>query len=254
MNIIQRPTCIFSRQLTRSLLGRKCLCHPQRRYLSEANSISQSAQSTASQQRLSDTSLPIMKTSLLKADRTLSDTMPGLFNTSLPIPQDLFTSDVHYEDKIRGYDIRGLSRLIHHVSKMRIYFSLKSHYNKIECQGSAIHENLNYLTMVYRFETLPFNLILQIVPVSLIPKRWRPDYLVIEGALDFYINVDGHVFKIVNREVTENDRLIAEHMASMKKIEEEEQAQLRQLEKLKQESQNQEEKPVERKSKFQKYL
>ncbi|KAI1728375.1 hypothetical protein DdX_00550 [Ditylenchus destructor] len=195
-----------------------------------------------------------MKASLLKADRILSETVPGLFNTILPVPEDLFTSDVHYQDKIRGYDIRGFPQLIHHVSKMRIYFSLKSHYNKIECQGSAINENLTYLTMLYRLETLPFNLILQILPVSLIPKRWRPDYHVIEGALDFYIDDDGHVFKVVNREVTENDGLIAEHIASMKKIEEEEQAEQRQLEKLKQESQNPEEKSVERKSKLQKYL
>uniref|UniRef100_A0A0K0FM80 Uncharacterized protein n=1 Tax=Strongyloides venezuelensis TaxID=75913 RepID=A0A0K0FM80_STRVS len=122
--------------------------------------------------------------------------------------------DVKFNDKIFNYNIVGRDNLSFHIAKIRFYYRYMSPYNKLEYKGSIIYENDNFLTVLWRINSLQ--------PTW---KNYLPQFMLknqstekfIEGALEIYIDKDGQIFQLINRKLNDTDKTEAERLDLLKK-------------------------------------
>jgi len=154
---------------------------------------------------------------LLKIDSMLADMVPTLMKHSPYNFNKSLKEDVVYEDNMYGYKGKGSSSLSGHILKFRLYFRYKSPYNKFEYLGAAFHEGKeNYLTLLWRFHTTRSGILTRYNPLMLFFKGMRENRKV-EGALDIYVNGEGKIYKLINRQVTEFDRVAATATEELKR-------------------------------------
>uniref|UniRef100_A0A0K0E0R0 Uncharacterized protein n=1 Tax=Strongyloides stercoralis TaxID=6248 RepID=A0A0K0E0R0_STRER len=151
---------------------------------------------------------------LLAIDYTTRDLIPNFFKK--PVGEFFFhcVDDVKFTDKLFNYSLVGKDNLNIHIAKVRSYFRYKSPFNKCEYKGSIIYENDNFLTILWQLNTYKSDWRMYIPEFI---SRRKAEERILEGALEIYINKDGEIFEIINREVTDSDKAEAERLALFKK-------------------------------------
>ncbi|KAI6178221.1 hypothetical protein M3Y98_00477400 [Aphelenchoides besseyi] len=189
MNYLLRPSNVMFRSVQRSALQLRLL----------------------SDQKLQSPS----KETLLMTDWMLEGLMPNFFKSNLGAVFQRMTRDVEFEDKIFGYKLRGSSDLNFHLMKVRAYFRYKSPYNKLEYLGSVVYEDHEVLTILWRLQSLKSSF-MRYFPTFVTGKQ--QEYRKWEGAMDFYVQSDGKIYKMINRPATDNDREAALKLSDLKRL------------------------------------
>uniref|UniRef100_A0A0N4ZRU3 Uncharacterized protein n=1 Tax=Parastrongyloides trichosuri TaxID=131310 RepID=A0A0N4ZRU3_PARTI len=154
------------------------------------------------------------KEQLLAIDWLTESLAPKFFKESLRPFFQFCLNDVIFEDKINNYNINGKGNLSIHVAKVRSYFRYMSPFNRCEHKGSIIYDNDDHFTFLYKIHSLESSW-KTYMPQFLV--QFRPKEKIFEGAMEIYMNKDGRIFKIINRIVTEDDRIYAEKLDKLKK-------------------------------------
>ncbi|KAI6202923.1 hypothetical protein M3Y94_00497000 [Aphelenchoides besseyi] len=152
---------------------------------------------------------------LLTTDWMLEGLMPNFFKSNLGVVFQRMALDVEFEDKIFGYKLRGSSDLNFHLMKVRAYFRYKSPYNKLEYLGSIVYEDHEVLTILWRLQSLKSSF-MRYFPTFITGKQ--QEYRKWDGAMDFYVQSDGKIYKIINRPATDNDREAALKLSELKRL------------------------------------
>ncbi|KAK0407424.1 hypothetical protein QR680_019192 [Steinernema hermaphroditum] len=151
---------------------------------------------------------------LLQVDWMMEVLVPGFMKSRLRPFFDIVSDDVHLQDKIYKYDVKGKAQLSAHVAKVRMYYRYMSPFNKVKYQGSCVYEGEDVITVLWKMETLKTN------TWSYLPKfmtQQEPVIAETEGALDMHVTAKGEVYKLVNRTITKEDRDGAKVMDEVKK-------------------------------------
>ncbi|KAH7726877.1 Protein Y48E1C.4 a [Aphelenchoides avenae] len=148
---------------------------------------------------------------LLQVDYIVENTLRFFFQNASKAPpiDSLVVKDVEFDDRIYGYSFKGLTNLRRHISKMKIYLRYKSAFNRVDHLGSAIYENEDVIVTLYKWKFMESHW------ASVKALLQRPNYGTKEAVLDLHVNPDGRIYRIVNREATEQDRT---DVASMNQI------------------------------------
>ncbi|KAI6217276.1 hypothetical protein M3Y95_01224300 [Aphelenchoides besseyi] len=185
--------------------------------LRQSNVMFRSVQRSALQLRLlsDQKQQPPSKETLLTTDWMLEGLMPNFFKSNLGVVFQRMALDVEFEDKIFGYKLRGSSDLNFHLMKVRAYFRYKSPYNKLEYLGSIVYEDHEVLTILWRLQSLKSSF-MRYFPTFITGKQ--QEYRKWDGAMDFYVQSDGKIYKIINRPATDNDREAALKLSELKRL------------------------------------
>uniref|UniRef100_A0A0N5B6A9 Tim44 domain-containing protein n=1 Tax=Strongyloides papillosus TaxID=174720 RepID=A0A0N5B6A9_STREA len=151
---------------------------------------------------------------LLAVDNFTESLIPRFFKEPLTKFLKICSDDVTFNDKMFNYNIVGKDNLSVHIAKIRFYYRYMSPYNKLEYKGSTIYENDNYVTVLWRMNTLQSTW-----------KKYLPEFMlknqstgkVIEGAMEIYIDKDGQIFQLINRKLNDTDKTEAEKLDLLKK-------------------------------------
>ncbi|KAE9551298.1 hypothetical protein FO519_005478 [Halicephalobus sp. NKZ332] len=154
------------------------------------------------------------KERLLTLDWTLEGITPKFMKAPLSPLFEFFDPEVEFEDKIYGYKAKGISELGVHITKVRTYFRYKSPYNRPNYNGAYLFEGDNFVVLLWGLETLDSN-IWTYLPSFITGRKVKPR--IIEGAMVFTLSPEGKVVKILNREIEEKDRKLAEEFLELKK-------------------------------------
>lgn len=122
--------------------------------------------------------------------------------------------NVEFEDRIYGYQMKGLRELNYHITKVRLYFRYKSPYNRTNYNGSYLFEDDDYVVLLWGLETMDSN-IWNYLPSFITGRRVEPK--IIEGALVFTLRNDGKIVKIVNRQIEDKDLKLSKEFLKLKK-------------------------------------
>uniref|UniRef100_A0AC35TR62 Uncharacterized protein n=1 Tax=Rhabditophanes sp. KR3021 TaxID=114890 RepID=A0AC35TR62_9BILA len=154
------------------------------------------------------------KEQLLAIDWLAESLVPKFFKESLRPILQFCLNDIVYEDKVFKYNVTGKGNLHMHIAKVRAYYRYKSPFNKLEHKGSIIFDGDNYLTILWKITSLESSW-RTYLPTFI--TQQKPKEIFVEGALQVFVNEEGRIFKIINRQMTATDLVEAEKLNALKK-------------------------------------